>query len=348
MTHPSPVKSRAVSTVITPRFGWHRRIGLSSLGLTILGGGWIALAVLPGLERAQKSHLKEKEPGKAKEASVLGGNPLAWVGTANESTKVVATPSAASTATPAPMAIGSIKVAFINAPIGQAIQTMLASAMFSAVCDPAVSGTVNYTNLEGKPFWVVLGSVIGSAPKPGVQMLQTMEAVHILRRDADVMAMRYGNAPTATMTPPAPVPVPLGDGRIVYRMAGYVELIPNNGQKPFPVALCEVRIPGNIPHYLPLRLGEALFSRVTFGKTRDTNPGSERSPTPVVESIEPGKFILLGQDGKRLTVSLSISGVADIWGTTVDDKGSAAPITAPTDRFVPQRPAFSPTRPQRF
>lgn len=289
---------------IMPRitFAAHRRVGLISLGLAVVGAGWLSSVVVPALQKSNREN-----------GVVVGafGVPLpgAKLG------KSAPAPASAVASDVQKPEENLAEARFVGAPTGTAIQMVLAIARLSAQVAPTVQGTITFS-MNGKPqeFWRVLPRVVGAAPAPGVQIAQQWDRYVILprnmvfRRDDELI---YAPAPS-------PAPVPMNPPHTTYRMAGYVELTAQKNNAPMRMALLETRIPGLAPVWRTVQVGEVLQRRSSQAIAEETRPEANIDVAPVVQSIASDAVVLRGGGDKTLRVPMNTVGVADIFDRTVD------------------------------
>lgn len=282
---------------------WHRRVGLTSFACLLLGTAWLSSVVLPGLQKSN-----EKQEAKLAGSGVSATNVLSFLTNKPKQEEIPSPEVATSPATPA---IGTAEIALVNAPVGSALQLLLASARFSCSTDPAVTGVVSFSCVGSpKPFWEVLGRVIGASPAPGVHVAAVWDSYRVLPRD--IKAMRMSNYSTAPV--PDPSPVPMGDGRVTHRMAGYVSLIPNDTQPPVQFALMETRIPGLAPQWRMVRVGDSLQRKSSMDIARETDAAANIDTSVQVTEVSANRITLQGGGNKSLHIPLSEAGVTDIFG----------------------------------
>ncbi|MBC8137219.1 MAG: hypothetical protein H8F28_15170 [Fibrella sp.] len=280
---------------------WHRRVGLTSFVCLLLGTAWVSSVVLPGLP-------KNSDPNNTKLAGSGAFNALSLFGSRKVPDVVPIPVSSPSTTAPA---IGTAEIALVDAPVGSALQLLLASARFSCSTDPAVTGVVNYSCVGSpKPFWEVLGRVIGASPAPGVHVAAIWDSYRVLPRDIKPLRMRDYSSSAV----PEPSPVPLSESRVSHRMVGYVSLKPSDEQPALQLALMETRIPGVSSQWRLVRAGDSLQRKSSRDTARETNPAANIDVAVAVTEVSADHLTLQGGGNKSLRVPLSASGVTDIFG----------------------------------
>ena len=291
---PTPPKRRAA-------LAGHRRVGLLSLAFAMIGAGWVSSVVLPGLRKA----------GTNTNGVVAGafGTP-GGAGRATTASPAPADPLR--NATQGDSETHLTEASFVAAPTGIALQALLAAARFSASASPAITGVVTYSGTgTPKPFWQVVGRIVGAAPAPGVQIAQGFDQYRILPRN---IVVRRGEL--ESYLPPVDVAVvPLGEARVTYRMAGYVSLAPSEKDAPIPLALLETRVPGAVPAFRVLRIGGIVSRKSAQETATEINAAANVDIAPVVETITADALILRGGGNKTLRVPFGTTGVPDTFGT---------------------------------
>jgi hypothetical protein len=285
------------------QLSWHRRVGLTSFACLLFGTLWLSSAVLPGLQRST-----EQEAGKLAGSGV---GVFQMLSVLNRQPTPKETPIPEFSPSPATPAIGTVEVALANAPIGSALQLLLASARFSCTVDPAVTGVVTYSCAgKGKPFWEVLGRVIGASPEPGVHVAAIWDSYRVLPRSVKPTRMRdYSPAPV-----PEPSPLPFGNGPATHRMVGYVSLKSADDQPAVASALMETRIPGLPPQWRMVRVGEVLQRKSSLDTARETDAKANVDVAVVVTEVAADHLTIRGGGDKSLRVPLSVNSVPDVFG----------------------------------
>ena len=293
----------------------HRRVGLFSFVCVGAGVAWLALSVLPGLSRSEK-----RDGINRAEIGIFGLR--SWA-----ASETVASPS------PPPASFDTlqergdfIETAFVNAPAGTALQTVLVAGRYSASQSPTVTGTITYRNVgSARPFWETFGHVLGAAPAPGLQIVQSFDGYVILPRNVTPPESREQfRGEDGRPREYVRVPVPMTE-KPTHRMAGYVgvALVPGKDKFVSPAgmsagqcyALLESRIPGQPPLWRLVRQGEALGRKTAQAIARESNVAANIDTAPVVETITPDAVVLRGGGDKTLRVPLGVTGVADTFAT---------------------------------
>lgn len=299
---------------------WHRRVGLTSFACLLLGTIWVSSVVMPGLQRSsgkKEGKLTITGADMLNLGSFLGSKPAL-----PDEVAVGNAPLPNSNAV-AP-AIGTSEIALVNAPIGSALQLLLGSARFSCSTDPGVTGVVTYSCAGSpKPFWEVLGRVIGASPAPGVHVAAIWDSYRVLPRDVNPSRMReYHPVPAAE-----PTPVPYAEGRVTHRMVGYVSLKPSDDQPSSRTALLEMRIPGVAPQLRMVRVGDSLRRKSSLDSARETDAAKNVDIAVAVTEVTSQYVTLRGGGDKTLHIPLSEIGVADIFGFTPDTSSGKEDVT---------------------
>lgn len=299
---------------------WHRRVGLTSFVCLMLGTAWLSSVVIPGLQRSNEQRMGKLTGtgiGALNVMALLRGAPIPE-----------STPRPIFSASPTAPAIGTAEISLVNAPVGSALQLLLGSARFSCSTDPSVTGVVTYSCAGSpKPFWEVLGRVIGASPAPGVHVAAIWDSYRVLPRDIKPTRMRdYTSYPAHE-----PAPVPFGDGRSTHRMVGYVSLKPSDEQPLVQSALLETRIPGLPAQWRMIRVGDALQRKSPQDVARETNAAANVDVTVAVTEISADHVMLRGGGNKYLRIPLSGLGVTDVFGFSASTEPEYRKNSVPTD-----------------
>ncbi len=204
-----------------------------------------------------------------------------------------------------------VEIAVENAPVGSALRLLLAAARFSCTSDPRVTGVVSYSSVGNpKPFWEVLGRVIGASPAPGVHVAPFWDSYRVLPRDLRLGRLRDYNPPPI----PEPIPVPLAEGQTTHRMVGFVSLTHNEQESAEVAALLETRIPGVPSRWQMVRVGDSLQRKSPEEVARETDPAANVDVSVAVTEVAADHVTLHGGGDKSLRVPLSDTGVTDVFG----------------------------------
>lgn len=320
----------------------HRRIGIASAFLLVVGSGWIATVVAPTFRGQENA--KDTPATQMGNVGLLGF--LNVFGNKKPDTAKIKPSPSPSSAPDQP----TTEMSFIDAPIGLAVQMLFTVGQYSSDYAPNLIGTVTVSNIGNPlPLWETIGRVNGASAPPGVQVVRYWDSFRILRRDVNALNGGAGPYGAAAIPTEAIAPVPMGNGKVMQRMAGYVAMQWRKSQPMAYMALLETRVPGEVPHYRMVHVGEAVVRRNSQDIARESNPAANVDVAPAVESITETHLVLHGGGDKRLVVPLSRQGVPDTFGIsageiTTDSDGPripAGPGMFPPSAMPQQRGMFS-------